>query len=537
MKFVCDRCQTRYSIADDKVRQKILKIRCKTCENVITVRDPGGAVAMAAPPPPPPPRPKAAPAAPAEEWFVGVDGVQVGPLGRSEAVKRIAGAKAGAEIFVWRPDFDSWKPPAAVPVLADELKALGGKPAARVPAPPPLKAPGGTPGRAPLPASNTPGRAALPGSHTPGRATLPPPRAGARPVPPPVDPGPETPAPHGFEEQDRTRVQPLDAALFKTELPARPASRAVPAMRPASRAVAPVRERLSPFDDAPFVAPQPPPALVGPMFPPPASAPLPVAAQGRAESGLSRLTGLPGFFSRNPSIRIIAAAAVVVILVGLAVVVLINRPHEDPTNPGVARSGSRPADVQASEKQAREDAEQRFKASVGGTEPATATAHVDRDPKRVAARPAPRPAPRAAAPAPVQPAAVTPPPVAPSVAAGERQVKTFTPTHASTAAAPAAGGGISESMISAVVRKKDNQQAIKICYERALKRDERLKSGRIDVTASVGMSGMVKAVQLSAPPEFSTVEGCIKMSVKRWAFPANSEEYSINFPLILQGSL
>ena len=48
MKFVCERCHTRYSIADDKVRQKILKIRCKTCENVITVRDP----ASSAPEPP-----------------------------------------------------------------------------------------------------------------------------------------------------------------------------------------------------------------------------------------------------------------------------------------------------------------------------------------------------------------------------------------------------------------------------------------------------------------------------------------------------
>ena len=39
MKFVCDRCQTRYSIADEKVRQKILRIRCKTCGNVILVQD------------------------------------------------------------------------------------------------------------------------------------------------------------------------------------------------------------------------------------------------------------------------------------------------------------------------------------------------------------------------------------------------------------------------------------------------------------------------------------------------------------------
>ena len=41
MKFVCERCQTRYSIADEKVRGKILKVRCKSCQNVITVREAG----------------------------------------------------------------------------------------------------------------------------------------------------------------------------------------------------------------------------------------------------------------------------------------------------------------------------------------------------------------------------------------------------------------------------------------------------------------------------------------------------------------
>src|SRR5215470_7442646 len=40
MKFQCDRCKTRYSIADEKVRGKILKIRCKTCSTIINVRDP-----------------------------------------------------------------------------------------------------------------------------------------------------------------------------------------------------------------------------------------------------------------------------------------------------------------------------------------------------------------------------------------------------------------------------------------------------------------------------------------------------------------
>lgn len=39
MRFACDRCKTRYSIADERVRGKILKIRCKSCANVITVKE------------------------------------------------------------------------------------------------------------------------------------------------------------------------------------------------------------------------------------------------------------------------------------------------------------------------------------------------------------------------------------------------------------------------------------------------------------------------------------------------------------------
>jgi len=39
VKFLCDRCKTRYSIGDERVRGKILKIRCKNCANVITVRE------------------------------------------------------------------------------------------------------------------------------------------------------------------------------------------------------------------------------------------------------------------------------------------------------------------------------------------------------------------------------------------------------------------------------------------------------------------------------------------------------------------
>lgn len=41
MKFVCEKCKTKYSISDEKVRRKVLKIRCKNCSNIILVQESG----------------------------------------------------------------------------------------------------------------------------------------------------------------------------------------------------------------------------------------------------------------------------------------------------------------------------------------------------------------------------------------------------------------------------------------------------------------------------------------------------------------
>src|SRR5262252_8278602 len=38
MKIVCDNCATKYSIADEKVRGKVFKIKCKKCSHVIVVK-------------------------------------------------------------------------------------------------------------------------------------------------------------------------------------------------------------------------------------------------------------------------------------------------------------------------------------------------------------------------------------------------------------------------------------------------------------------------------------------------------------------
>ena len=96
---------------------------------------------------------------------------------------------------------------------------------------------------------------------------------------------------------------------------------------------------------------------------------------------------------------------------------------------------------------------------------------------------------------------------------------------------------VSQSQISAVVRNRANQDGLKSCYERALKMDNHLTSGRIDVTVSIGTSGIVQRVVVNAPSSFILVEPCIKNAVKRWVFPPSSEEYGTNFPLIMQGGM
>ncbi len=134
MKFLCDRCKTRYSIGDDRVRGKILKIRCKNCANVITVREgmeaaaeavagdassrrnrPTTAAPLAQQTLPAarngkPPSAVKPPPALEEEWYVSVDGDQSGPFTLAEAQRWVAGKAWDADLHCWSEGFDDWLP-------------------------------------------------------------------------------------------------------------------------------------------------------------------------------------------------------------------------------------------------------------------------------------------------------------------------------------------------------------------------------------------------------------------------------------------
>ncbi|MCA9522535.1 MAG: zinc-ribbon domain-containing protein [Myxococcales bacterium] len=176
MKFRCETCKSKYSIADEKVRNKIIKITCPKCGNRILLRDrtndlPGrsttgaltdhgavkssGDVSAAAalpkrstkPAPAPSKRDATAPLtdelAPHSlenrsrsalhrllaitderaEWFLRNDGTNDGPLSLTELRGRLQLLTSG-EALVWNPRFgNEWRKPE----LVDELRELFGR--------------------------------------------------------------------------------------------------------------------------------------------------------------------------------------------------------------------------------------------------------------------------------------------------------------------------------------------------------------------------------------------------------------------------
>ena len=87
MKIICDNCRTKYSIADEKVKGKVFKIRCKKCSNIIVVHGNQAAespVSSAS---------SSSPVAGTEDaptWHLVINQQQVGPMTAGEVRQRVA---------------------------------------------------------------------------------------------------------------------------------------------------------------------------------------------------------------------------------------------------------------------------------------------------------------------------------------------------------------------------------------------------------------------------------------------------------------
>ncbi|MDD5307984.1 MAG: AgmX/PglI C-terminal domain-containing protein [Deltaproteobacteria bacterium] len=152
MKFVCEHCNAKYTIADEKLRNKVLKIRCKTCNNVIEVRDSSSPAIPAREPA------RMGPAAPAKDvarsvledrfassfkagsgatakgtpglfeavkksaeviekpevdlvyWFVAIDNAPVGPMSARTMHRHRAAGRVTDASLVWKEGMPDWTP-------------------------------------------------------------------------------------------------------------------------------------------------------------------------------------------------------------------------------------------------------------------------------------------------------------------------------------------------------------------------------------------------------------------------------------------
>jgi predicted Zn finger-like uncharacterized protein len=562
MKFVCDRCQTKYSIADDKVRGKVLKVRCKTCQNVITVREPGarpsvGSLApvrpsqrpsapltalggrrepeseglaertvLAAPPAgfmadalqprrvtPPPPFPVGA--GPRVgivddgiEWFLALDGAQQGPFPRKGLIDKLLALPKNADVHVWNDRMDGWKPPKDVPDVAHDLAAR--RPPA-VPVRPPV--PRVTPSP-PLPPTAARRSSTQPQQSGAGSTKLPAPSArlsGAHSIP-----GPAGAAHAG-------RLDP--AAMQETPGPSPALSRPAKTNGVGTHPATPVSTFPAGESDALSAL-----NLGGNGTSRAAMAAPRVMLAGEATAWSGPQKGVEG---RHGSTKMIVTLLGVV---GVAVVLItLNMTRKSTT----VAAPPRPTGALDSESLAKmaETVAHEKQAPVPAPTPAIAPVAAAEAPK---GKPSHGHAPsRGGHAAPVHVARGGPPPgtrLAP--AAEDPNAARFRETPSARSVVPTAAvsnrPAPNQGEISRVIA--NNKIGIKTCYQRALLRDSSLTHGKITVRVTIGISGRVKNTVVDGPIHFRALEPCIKEMLARWVFPQSYEEYGTEFSYVFQGN-
>jgi predicted Zn finger-like uncharacterized protein len=129
MKISCQSCQSKYTIADDKVAGKVVKIRCKKCGATIVVNGGGGATGAAQSMRPEPPTDGGA-------WTVNVAEGDQRTMTDDEIVAAFHAGIVNEETFCWRDGMADWQPIRDIESLAEAVSATHAM-QAPVMAPPP----------------------------------------------------------------------------------------------------------------------------------------------------------------------------------------------------------------------------------------------------------------------------------------------------------------------------------------------------------------------------------------------------------------
>jgi predicted Zn finger-like uncharacterized protein len=599
MKFVCDRCQTKYSIADDKVRGKVLKVRCKTCQNVITVREAGAKPSVGGlapvrpsqrpsgpqavpltgltessdepsertsiapapaglmadligqgrrPTPPPPP-----PIGDGIEWFLALEGAQQGPFSRRLLVDRLLALPKDADVHVWNDKMDGWKAPRDVTDIANDLAArkppaAPGRP--RVTPSPPVPPMAARRGTQPLASGIGGGVGSKLGLPAPHIAV-----AHAHAVP----------APHAALEEAVGRKTPPPAASTAIGIgptPAHPSNGAGPAHASGTHALAHASGHVATHAaghpavhagahatktngvTAHAAAPAAPfpggesDALSALNLGGTLAAKAPAAAPRIMEVGEATAWSGAGRVQEGRHGNTKMVLGLLAIGCVIVTVLALNFTHKTP--PVVAAApGSIKGGLDGDSLAKLHDLAESQKNEPPAVAPIAHEQPAAIEPLRgkgARGRGATRGRQVAAR------GNTSPGPIAGTSASAA-------PAAAPQAAAPSGiGRERAVSPVSAVSNRPaptqaeitrviaNNKLAIKTCYQRALLRDSNLTHGKIVVGVTIGISGRVKGVRVDGPSSFRSLEPCIKEMVGRWTFPQSYEEYGTEFSYLFQGN-
>jgi len=114
MKVVCDACQAKYQIPDERVEGRKLKIRCRKCGGTIVVRGDGADAN---------PRASLPPATP--EWHVSLQGEQHGPYPTRQMASMLREGVLAWDAHVWRDGYAEWKSAGESDTLVRAVAAAG----------------------------------------------------------------------------------------------------------------------------------------------------------------------------------------------------------------------------------------------------------------------------------------------------------------------------------------------------------------------------------------------------------------------------
>jgi predicted Zn finger-like uncharacterized protein len=439
---------------------------------------------------------------PADEWYVAINGVPVGPIRVAEVRRKAALGAVTEDSLAWQEGLDEWRPVRSFPELAASIREAAAS-----------------------------GRASLTPAPPEGRVSIPsgPPRAPARaerPAAPPPRGAPLRPAAMSPQPAGVSNVVPINSRLATAEkLDDLPDDRTVPYFGPPITADSrPLSVVPDPFASPPFGTPAPAPAA---MALPDQASPLVAqsiafGAQGADPFRMPGAAGMPSIDApaqpRKPvpwmAIAMVTAAAAF----GIAAAVLVfQRPPAPPPNVVVQVPGAPPTVATP--------------ATAGGA-PATSATGDTPDPNASSGQKTPK--------GPIAMAGGnggdTKPGGTATGAKGPLDLSGLTgqnvaPTPDMGGDAPKAPGQcLSEGQVSSVINA--HRVAVnRSCWERNPSQKPAVNVG---VTLTIGADGSAQGV--SASGDEPSVAKCIENDVRNWRFPAMgcSQKTSFSFKLVRQ---